>query len=308
MRLIKRYDNGNFNLVTFQNNPPKYAILSHTWGAHSEEVSFLDMRDGTGKAKPGYKKIKFCVEQAARDGLRYSWVDTCCIDKSNDGELTASINSMFRWYQQASRCYVYLADVFDPRDKLSFSRCRWFTRGWTVQELLAPRSVQFFAQYGQIIGDKRSLEKSIWEITGIPTQALRGMPLSEFSPTERISWAERRATEIEEDAVYCLLGLLNIYMPLIYGEGKGNALKRLSKEVNMVWSVTSAAKVVSNVEDTNLKAKSSKKDSSEPILTAEYPMIVVLGESGTGKSSFIKAATGESSIEIGSGLKSSKYP
>src|SRR5215469_9140940 len=87
-------------------NIPPYAILSHTWGADSEEVSFKDLMDDTGKSKAGYKKIKFCGEQARRDGLRFFWVDTCCIDKSNNNELSEAINSMFRWYRDATKCYV----------------------------------------------------------------------------------------------------------------------------------------------------------------------------------------------------------
>jgi Heterokaryon incompatibility protein (HET) len=117
---------------------PKYAMLSHAWGA--EEVTFNDLMTGTGKSKAGYKKIKFCGEQARRDGLGYFWVDTCCIDKSSSAELSEAINSMFNWFRHASKCYVYLADVstrtFDADDQSSerpwefaFRESRWFTRG-----------------------------------------------------------------------------------------------------------------------------------------------------------------------------------
>src|SRR3981189_1136055 len=115
MRLLKVNYNTGKSLVRL-NSPdiPRYAILSHTWGADTEEVSFKDMMDGTGKRKPGYDKIRFCGEQARRDGLQYFWIDTCCIDKSSSTELQEAINSMFRWYRNAAKCYVYLADVSKP--------------------------------------------------------------------------------------------------------------------------------------------------------------------------------------------------
>jgi hypothetical protein len=101
-----------FSLTEFAgDNIPKYAILSHTWGADGEEVTFKDVVRGTGKSKAGYKKLTFCGEQAARDGLLYFWVDTCCINKANNTELQKAINSMFRWYRGATKCYVYLSDV-----------------------------------------------------------------------------------------------------------------------------------------------------------------------------------------------------
>jgi Heterokaryon incompatibility protein (HET) len=114
MRLLKHNNTGDFSLtrdLVKDDNIPHYAILSHTWGEDIEEVSFNDMMDGTGMSKPGYDKIQFCGEQARRDGLQYFWIDTCCIDKSNSTELQEAINSMFRWYCNAAKCYVYLADV-----------------------------------------------------------------------------------------------------------------------------------------------------------------------------------------------------
>src|SRR4051794_31465518 len=111
MRLLERKDNDKFSLTKdLINNIPAYAILSHTWGGDDQEVTFKDVTNGTGQSKAGYQKIRFCGEQAARDGLRYFWIDTCCIDKSNHSELTEAINSMFRWYRESARCYVYLSD------------------------------------------------------------------------------------------------------------------------------------------------------------------------------------------------------
>src|ERR1700722_15908795 len=140
MRLLKLKDDGEFSLIEFVgNNIPRYAILSHTWGADDEEVTFKDLMEGTGKGKAGYEKIRFCGKQAANDGLQYSWVDTCCIDKSSSTELSEAINSMFRWYHNTTKCYVYLSDISvsgSIKNELSsqwiwkpaFQHSRWFTR------------------------------------------------------------------------------------------------------------------------------------------------------------------------------------
>jgi hypothetical protein len=239
MRLLRVDANGEFRLTDdLINNIPPYATLSHTWGEDHEEVNFKDLMIGPRNTKPGYQKIRFCAEQAARDGLQHFWVDTCCIDKSNNTELSEAINSMFRWYRGAARCYVYLSDV--PTDdwvdtcpwELAFRRSRWFTRGWTLQELIAPPSVEFFCSTGKRLGNKRSLERQLHEITGITLRALRGAPLSEFSIDERMVWAETRDTKREEDKAYSLLGIFNVHMPLIYGEGAKNAFRRLREEID----------------------------------------------------------------------------
>ena len=243
MRLLRLEDYGEFSLVEFAGKYiPPYAILSHTWGAYHEEVTFKDIVKGIGKSKAGYAKIRFCGKQAAKDILQYIWVDTCCIDKSSSAELSEAINSMFRWYQDAAKCYVYLADVSidgSVRNDLPsqqtwkpvFQQSRWFTRGWTLQELLAPTSVELFSAEGERLGDKYSLLQEIHDATGISVQALQGRPLPQFSVDERMAWAERRGTEREEDAAYSLLGIFNIYMPLIYGEGRKRAFIRLQKEI-----------------------------------------------------------------------------
>jgi hypothetical protein len=246
MRLLKRVNTGRFGLtnsLVSDHAIPRYAILSHMWGADAEEVSFKDMINGAGTSKAGYDKIRFCEEQARRDGLQHFWVDTCCIDKSNSTELQEAINSMFRWYRNAAKCYVYLADVSRPALatdskfgqspwELSIRKSRWFTRGWTLQELLAPAVVEFFSKEGERLGNKRSLEQHIHEVTGIPVKALRGSPLSDFSVSERMLWAETRDTTRKEDKAYSLLGVFNVHMPLIYGEGRENAFKRLREEID----------------------------------------------------------------------------
>ncbi|KFX99139.1 hypothetical protein O988_04021 [Pseudogymnoascus sp. VKM F-3808] len=208
MRLIARNSAGELSLTRnyVDDNMPEYAILSHTWGADTEEVTFQDLVNGTGKGKSGYGKVLFCGEQARRDGLEYFWVDTCCIDKSNSTELAEAINSMFRWYRNAAKCYVYLSDVSTTWES-AFRESRWFRRGWTLQELLAPMSVAFFSREGKRLGDKRTLEQQVHEITGIAISALQGSLLCEFSVTERMSWAESRQTTRAEDSAYSLLGL-----------------------------------------------------------------------------------------------------
>jgi len=245
MRLLKCDDGNGFSLTKdLTTGIPSYAILSHTWGPDTDEVTYKDLVDGAGKDKVGYKKLEFCAEQARNNGLEHFWVDTCCIDKSDPIEVQRSINSMFRWYRDATRCYVYLSDVTVTRKRKrqseqsetpwisAFRASRWFTRGWTLQELLAPASVEFFAREGQCLGDKRSLEQQLHEITGIAVQALRDNRLSQFDIEERFEWAKKRETKYEEDWAYCLLGIFGVFMPLIYGEGKDHAVRRLRKEIN----------------------------------------------------------------------------
>jgi len=242
MHLLRRKPDGDFELVDFNTGDvPSYAILSHTWT--DSEVTYSELVSGTEKTKTGYDKIRFCGERAAADGLEFFWVDTCCIDKRDSTELTEAINSMFRWYRNAAKCYAHLSDVSTSTSDLSaemcqsaweadFRRSRWFTRGWTLQELLAPSSVIFYSSQHKKLGDKKSLARIIHEITGIPIPALDGHGLDTFSAAERIAWAVNRQTTEDEDGAYCLLGLFSIFMPILYGEGKDNALKRLRREID----------------------------------------------------------------------------
>jgi Heterokaryon incompatibility protein (HET)/NB-ARC domain len=243
MRLLKDDGHGNVSLVEHgDDNIPRYAILSHTWGADSEEVTYKDLLESTGKNKAGYNKIEFCRKQATSDGLQHFWVDTCCIDKSSSAELTEAINSMFRWYQNAFRCYVYLSDVSTSENtpnppslstswEAAFRGSRWFSRGWTLQELIAPSSVDFFSREGDRLGSKGLLEQKIHEITGIAMGALRGGPLMDFEVEERLSWTHHRDTKRPEDKAYSLLGIFNVHMPLLYGEGRENAFVRLREKI-----------------------------------------------------------------------------
>jgi hypothetical protein len=245
MRLLERNAAGEILLTRdfLDHEIPRYAILSHTWGA--EEVVLGDFRVGAGENKLeyqkkfGYEKIRFCADRAWRDGLQFCWVDTCCIDKSNSVELQEAINSMFRWYRDASKCYVYLADVSTSTGNTvdescwepAFQKSRWFTRGWTLQELIAPTSVEFFSKEGVPIGTRKSLKYKIHQITGLPLTVLQGSQLSSFGISERLAWVEKRETTRKEDKAYSLLGLFSIHMPLIYGEGETEAFRRLRKEI-----------------------------------------------------------------------------
>jgi hypothetical protein len=240
MRLLQRNDDGRYTLTEFTGDAiPHYAILSHTWGADRDEVTLADLEKDTDMTKAGYKKLQFCAHQAAKDDLHYFWVDTCCIDKTSSSELAEAINSMFKWYRKASQCYVYLSDVSTGSGRPvrqdwypAFQQSRWFTRGWTLQELVAPTSVEFFSVEGERLGNKYTLVEELHGITGISVEALRGTPLDQFSVDERMSWVGKRQTKREEDLAYSLLGIFKVYMPLIYGEGRENALARLKKEIN----------------------------------------------------------------------------
>ncbi|KAI0502773.1 heterokaryon incompatibility protein-domain-containing protein [Xylaria bambusicola] len=265
-------------LVFHSSEPPnEYMILSHTW--EDGEVTFQDFRDlRFARTKKGFSKIEETCRLARKATLEWAWVDTCCIDKTSSAELSEAINSMFRWYQNAAICCVYLSDLppegGNAPDKLQINRhlikngaeklskggldllhgevsqdssdgsmedsswtelhlpnCRWFTRGWTLQELLAPRSVLFYDNQWNLRGTKESLKYPLSKITGIDMQALMGSrPLEDYPIAVRMSWCSKRETSRSEDLAYCLLGIFGVYMPMLYGEGT-NAFIRLQEEI-----------------------------------------------------------------------------
>lgn len=221
-------------LEEFRGSVPPYAILSHTWGADHEELSFREItRKNLNKEDLPFKVAK-CCEQAEKDGLTYAWVDTCCIDKTNLTELSEAIVSMFQWYKKAAVCYAYLADVTMEDNYFpltQFCSCRWFQRGWTLQELLAPDNLHFFDSVWHDIGTKANKSNIIDRKIGIPRRFLQGTPLSEASVAQRMSWASKRVTKQEEDIAYCLLGIFNVNMPMIYGEGGVQAFIRLQEMI-----------------------------------------------------------------------------
>ncbi|CAM6001940.1 unnamed protein product [Sphagnum balticum] len=217
---------------------PPYAILSHTWD--KKEFTFQDIVGDYAVEKEGYAKVKNACAVAAADEFEYIWVDTCCIDKTSSAELSEAINSMYRWYQRAEVCYAYLTDV--PSDTSinvvvhigsKFSESRWFRRGWTLQELIAPSTVIFLDKEWQNIGTKSSLRHVISRITGIPVDILLGHDLELASVAQKMSWAARRETARAEDRAYCLMGIFGIHMSLIYGEGE-RAFVRLQEYIMKV--------------------------------------------------------------------------
>lgn len=232
-------DTGTLRLKSFQGKIPRYAILSHTWCP--DEITFADFqvenKSTTRDEKAGFHKIKLTCEQARTEGISYAWVDTCCINKESSAELSEAINSMFKWYSLATVCYAYLEDFpqSEETNNLSLLRgCRWFSRGWTLQELLAPRDLVFFAPHGKSwrkIGRKDGLEQVLEQITNIPGEILlKQKAIDTISVAARMSWAARRQTTQEEDLAYCLMGIFNVNMPLLYGEGP-KAFIRLQEEI-----------------------------------------------------------------------------
>ncbi|KIW19924.1 hypothetical protein PV08_00499 [Exophiala spinifera] len=216
---------------------PAYAILSHTW-VEDEEVDFLEMnailRDPQHPAtdKSGYEKIRATCREAKRHGISYAWVDTCSIDKSSSAELTEAINSMFAWYRNAEVCFVFLSDVGPDSNILTtLQHCRWMTRGWTLQELIAPRDLRFYNSAWEHVGSKMSLKQQIRDTTAINDEVLEDCDaLQDVPVARRMAWASRRETTRVEDIAYCLLGIFDVNMPLLYGEGD-KAFIRLQEEI-----------------------------------------------------------------------------
>jgi Heterokaryon incompatibility protein (HET)/Ankyrin repeats (3 copies) len=224
MRLL---NTDTFNIEQFRDEDiPTYAILSHTWD--EEEVTFQDMEGTHTVTKKGFEKIKQCCSIAIAHGFAYLWIDTCCIDKTSSAELSEAINSMYHWYQEAEVCYAYLADV---QSKGNISESRWFTRGWTLQELIAPSKIIFFNEKWKELGNKADLQQIVSDHTGIPVSILSGDDdLEAFSIAQRMSWAAERKTSRIEDRAYCLMGIFGVNMPLIYGE-RERAFTRLQEEI-----------------------------------------------------------------------------
>ena len=200
-------------LKDFVGKLPPYAILSHTW--EEEEVLFQDIVNHTGNNKLGRAKIVKACSIAAQSNFQWIWIDTCCIDKSSSAELSEAINSMFRWYREYTICYAFLHDVHHDGQ---FKDSRWFTRGWTLQELIAPGFVLFLDQNLQFFGTKLSKAQEIESIMGIPKGPL--CELLRSSVACKMSWAAKRGTTRIEDQPYSLLGLFDINMPLLYREAE----------------------------------------------------------------------------------------
>jgi hypothetical protein len=217
-------------------NASAYAILSHTWRLENDEITFADMvvqKLQSSMAHEAFNKIRLTCDQATREGLEYIWVDTCCIDKSSSADLSEAIDSMYAYYARAKVCYVFMSDVELADGHEGFRRSRWFTRAWTLQELLAPIEVRFYDKRWMFLGrlsDPRCAN-IICEITGVDGNMLLGKAsLKDFSIAQRMPWAAHRHAKRLEDRAYSLLGIFGVNMPMIYGEGD-KAFVRLQENI-----------------------------------------------------------------------------
>lgn len=243
MRLL-RVDNQQFDEVPSHGPFPKYAILSHTWiQPSSEEVSYQDLVSRSPErttVKAGWSKIQNTIEEARKDGLPYVWIDTCCINKLDPTELTEAINCMYNWYAESACCYVYLSDaeytghgtVAAENSSNWLGTSVWFTRGWTLQELVAPLQVKIYDQKWYQATTRQNAAAIISLVTGIPVALLEAPTMiTQYSIASRMSWAAGRRTTRAEDRAYSLLGIFGIVMPLHYGEGEEHAFQRLQQEI-----------------------------------------------------------------------------
>ena len=214
-----------------------YAILSHVWDAHEQTFQDVERLHAECDAEPDKhqeprervsEKIRRSCELANSQGFRWLWIDTCCIDKTSSAELSEAINSMYRYYALSEVSYAYLRDVEEVSD---FSRSKWHRRGWTLQELIAPRCVHFLSKSWTFMGTKADFAKELKSITGVPEAVLQlSQPHTDISITRRMRWAANRETTRLEDRAYCLLGIFDINMPTLYGEGS-KAFQRLQEEI-----------------------------------------------------------------------------
>ena len=225
----------------------EFRLLSRSSSSHNDSSSFLPspaLPESIWDIDSGLSdKVRRACKAARADGFRHLWIDSCCIDKTSSSELSESINSMFAWYRDAEVCYTFLVDVptapftvLNSKDS-AFRSSVWFTRGWTLQELIAPHQLVFLSQTWEPLGTKASLAALVEEITGIPMSVLTGggrgtahRSLDECSVAQRMSWAANRKTTKEEDQAYSLLGIFDIQMSPLYGEGK-RAFRRLQEEI-----------------------------------------------------------------------------
>ncbi|KAJ8472943.1 hypothetical protein ONZ51_g8187 [Trametes cubensis] len=208
--------------------PGGYAVVSHVWRATEpslREVQQLADQEATYDDSRLDDKIRQCCILTRARGLPYFWIDSPCIDQRNSTELSEAISSMYAWYAKAAVCFAHLPDVpsddciFDPSS--AFRRSVYFTRSWTLQELIAPKRVVFVSSDWTVLGEKQDLAELLEEITNIDRQILTFCrPLTDVSIACKLSWAARRNARRIEDRAYSLLGLFDIHMPMMYGEGE----------------------------------------------------------------------------------------
>lgn len=219
-----------------------FAILSHFWDG--QEQSFQETQaicerckaDGTNPLDFSSDKVRESCKLAERLDHDWIWNDTCCIDKSSSSELSEAINSMWIYYSLAEVCLAYLGDIpsrsFDEANSGGYTFFgKWATRGWTLQELIAPKDVLFLSQEWVIKGTRHELADVIQKETRIPAAVLtRQVDVYSLSVAERMSWAANRETSRVEDEAYSLFGIFNVHLPPLYGEGR-NAFRRLQEEI-----------------------------------------------------------------------------
>lgn len=217
-----------------------YAILSHTWD--KQEITFQQIQEICPEASVQYtgfnKVVRFCaLARERRYNFQYAWIDTCCIDKKSSAELDEAIRSMFQWYEKSAICFAFLSDVPPSATRADFRNSKWFKRGWTLQELIAPKKVLFFNNDWKLYGslEDREVLEDVCKVTRIDEAILKCKDsihsmLSSVSIARKMSWASRRETTRVEDEAYCLMGLFGVHMPVMYGEGR-NAFYRLQKAI-----------------------------------------------------------------------------
>ncbi|KAF5344882.1 hypothetical protein D9758_011566 [Tetrapyrgos nigripes] len=232
--LMRLLNTETLKLQEFYADIPRYTILSHTW--EKEEVTFQDIQNlETARLKAGFAKVWNACVRARNYDFEWIWIDSCCINKESSAELSEAINSMYQYYEDAVVCCVYLCDVsieFHPRNpKSSFKDSRWFKRGWTLQELLAPRNVVFLDKDWVRIGTRWTLRDVVSAITSVPVEVFEGRDINTYSVAQRMSWAASRETTRAEDQAYSLMGIFGVSMPPIYGEGGAKAFMRLQQEI-----------------------------------------------------------------------------
>ncbi|KAG2362389.1 hypothetical protein BDR07DRAFT_1333300 [Suillus spraguei] len=212
----------------------RYAMLSHKWASAKDEPQYWQIKGSVYEmdAPREIRKLQQFCTTSKREGYRWAWSDTCCIDKTNNAELQESIISMFSWYKESAITIVYLADVSDISQ---LKDSQWFKRGWTLQELLAPRFIRFYKQDWQPLIDscknhKVELLTILHDITRVDIEVLKAFQPGVDNVKKRLSWVGARTTKKIEDIAYCLMGIFGIHMPVMYGE-KHNAFVRLQKEI-----------------------------------------------------------------------------
>ncbi|KAG2353482.1 heterokaryon incompatibility protein-domain-containing protein [Suillus spraguei] len=217
-----------------------YVMLSHRWEGtepllHDIQGKVVYDLDPVG----GIAKLQSFCETARDKGYRWAWVDTCCIDQTNNVEVQQSVNSMFIWYRHSTLTIIYLSDVPPSSQPGALANSAWNTRGWTVQEFLAPRLVLFYQKDWSPYLDDRSpnhkdslvIMKEMGDATGIDAQALIAFRPGMRDAREKLQWVSARVTTWQEDIAYSLFGIFGVRLPVIYGEKKQSALGRLLQEV-----------------------------------------------------------------------------